>query len=70
MPSDDLKRRQKHVPRAVIDLTWRAQLRLHARYRHLCARLGPPKAIMAVARELAGFVWAVGQVVPEVASAA
>jgi transposase len=68
--SDELKRRQKHVPRAVIDLTWRAQLRLHARYRHLCARLGPPKAIMAVARELAGFVWAVGQVVPEVASAA
>jgi transposase len=68
--SDELKRRQKHVPRPVVELAWQAQLRLHARYRHLCARLGPPKAIMAVARELAGCVWAVGQAVPEVASAA
>src|SRR5207249_2837950 len=34
--SDELKRRQKHVPRAVIELAWQAQLRLHARYRHLC----------------------------------
>jgi transposase len=68
--SEKLKRRQRAVPQPVIDLAWRAQLRLHARYRHLCARLGPPKAIMAVARALAGFVWAVGHVVPEVASAA
>ena len=63
--SDDLKRRQKHVPQSVIDLAWQAQLRLHSRYRHLCVRLGPPKAIMAIARELAGFVWAVGHLVPE-----
>jgi transposase len=68
--SEDLKRRQRAVPQAVIDVAWQAQLRLHTRYRHLCGRLGAPKAIMAVARELAGFVWAVGHVVPEIASAA
>jgi len=68
--SDDLKRRQQHVPRAVIDLAWRAQLRLHARYRHLSMRIGPRKAIVAVARELAGFVWAVGQALhPETVTA-
>jgi transposase len=68
--SDALKRRQRDVPQPVIDLAWRAQLRLHARYRHLCARIGPPKAIMAAARELAGFVWAVGQLMTEAPTAA
>ncbi len=68
--SDELKRRQKHVPQAVIDLSWRAQLRLHARYRHLCGRLGPYKAVMAIARELAGFVWSVGSVLQEAGAAA
>lgn len=68
--SDELKRRQQRVPPAVVELAWQAQLRLHARYRHLCSRLGPPKAIMAVARELAGFVWATGQALPEAATAA
>lgn len=63
--SQDLKRRQKHASAAVIDLAWRAQLRLHARYRHLSGRLGPHKAIMAVARELAGFIWAAGALVAE-----
>jgi len=38
-----------------------AQQRLHLRYRHLSARLGRPRAVTAVARELAGFIWAVGQ---------
>jgi transposase len=68
--SDELKRRQKHAPAAVIDLAWRAQLRLHARYRHLSGRLGPHKAIVAVARELAGFVWAAGALLAEGTAAA
>src|SRR5678815_4837196 len=63
--SGALKQRQADLPRPIIDLAWRAQLRLHARYRHLGARLGPPKTLTAVARELAGFVWAVGQVLEE-----
>ena len=68
--SDELKRRQKHVPQRVVELAWQAQLRLHARYRHLSWRIGPHKAIMAIARELAGFVWAVGDLVQGGAAAA
>jgi len=45
----------------IVELSWRAQQRLHFRYRHLSARLGRPKALTAVARELAGFVWEMGQ---------
>jgi len=56
-----LKQRQAGVPPALVDLAWKAQQRLHLRYRHLAGRLGRPKALTAVARELAGFVWAVGQ---------
>jgi transposase len=68
--NDSLKQRQASVPRPIVELAWRAQLRLHHRYRHLGARLGPPKAITAVARELAGFIWAVGQLIEEVPTAA
>ena len=56
-----LRARQQEVPATIVELSWRAQTRLHHRYRHLSARLGRPKAITAVSRELAGFVWAVGQ---------
>jgi transposase len=45
----------------LVELALRAQQRLHARYRHLDRRIGRPKAVTAVARELAGFVWAVGR---------
>ena len=38
----------------------RAQKRLHRRFFHLLLRRGKPpqKAVVAVARELAGFLWA------------
>lgn len=65
-----LKQRQQHVPQPIVELAWRAQHRLHARYRQLGARLGAPKALTAVARELAGFIWAVSQVLEEVPGAA
>ena len=49
----------------VRDVAWRAQVRLCARYRQLVARgKKAPIACMAVARELATFVWEMGQVVP------
>ena len=57
-----VKQRQEGVPKEIVDLAWKAQQRLHLRYRHLSARLGRPKAITAVSRELAGFVWALGQI--------
>jgi transposase len=56
-----LRQRQNGLPPDLVELAWKAQIRLHHRYRHLMARLGRPKAVTAVARELAGFVWAVGQ---------
>ena len=60
-----LRRRQKDVPAAVTEHAWRAQVRLHGRYQHLAGRVGRQKAIIAVARELGGFVWAVGHMMEE-----
>jgi len=54
-----LQQRQRGAPPAAIDIAWRAQHRLHRRYRSLSAR-GKPKQhiVTAVARELTGFLWA------------
>ena len=57
--SVDLKRRQQGQPPAVITHAWKAQQRLHQRYQHLSARKRPQIAVVAVARELVGFLWAV-----------
>lgn len=65
-----LKQRQADLPPQIVDLAWRAQLRLHTRYRHLSSRIGTRKALTAVARELAGFIWAVGSLIQEVPAAA
>ena len=54
-----LQRRQAGQPRAVCAAAWRAQQRLHRRYRSLVAHgKRPTVAVVAVARELTGFVWA------------
>jgi transposase len=57
--SVDLKRRQRGQPPAVIAHAWKAQQRLHKRYNHLSYRKRPQIAVVAVARELIGFLWAV-----------
>ena len=58
--SVDIARRQVDCPKPITDMAWQAQLRLCARYRRLAARRLPAnKIIVAIARELAGFVWAV-----------
>ena len=56
------------APPAVREIAWKAQCRLYRRYRALIRR-GKLKtvAITAVARELAGFIWAVNR---EIATAA
>ena len=54
-----LQRRQRGAPAGAIDIGWRAQRRLHRRYRVLAARGKPkPLIVTAVARELTGFLWA------------
>ncbi len=57
-----IARRQDELPKAITDIAWAAQLRLHAKFTRLLARkVMKTKAVVAVARELAGFVWAIGQ---------
>jgi len=53
--------RQDQLPKAITDIAWKAQLRLNAKFKRLLARrVLKNKAVVAVARELAGFVWAIG----------
>ena len=59
------KKKQEKVaaaPRAVRDIAWKAQCRLSARYRAL-TRKGKLTnvAVTAVAREFAGFIWAIAR---------
>ena len=56
-----LRKRQASVSPAVKEIAWKAQHRLHTRYRALTAR-GKCKqqAVTAIGRELLGFIWAIG----------
>ena len=57
-----LQRRQQGVDPKVIDISWKAQKRLHSRYVRMRARGKEQNVtIIALARELLGFVWAIGQ---------
>ena len=58
----DIKRRQKGQSPEVQNIAWRAQTRLHGKYRRMVAKGKPHgKVIAALARELAGFVWAISK---------
>lgn len=60
--SKELRRRNKPVADGVRRIAWTAQRRLHQRMLHLIYKgKNKKKATIAVARELAGFIWAVGQ---------
>jgi transposase len=55
-----LKQRQQGLSQEVIEISWRAQVRLCGRYRRLMARgKNKQKIIVAVARELCAFMWAI-----------
>ena len=57
-----LQKRQEGQSKVVRDIAWRAQLRLAQRYRRLSARhLHHNKVCVAIARELAGFIWDIGR---------
>ncbi|MDD4735622.1 MAG: hypothetical protein PHP44_05905, partial [Kiritimatiellae bacterium] len=54
----ELSRRQEGLSREVKELSWRTQNRLHRRYLRLLMRgLHQNKIIVAIARELAAFIW-------------
>lgn len=60
--SREIRQRNEGVAAGVQRLAWRAQQRLHKRLVALQSKgKCQQKAVTAVARELAGFVWAVGQ---------
>ena len=58
--------RQEGQSAAVKELSWKVQTRLHKRGWHLtCRGVMKPKVIVALAREMAGFVWAMLHLVTE-----
>jgi transposase len=60
--SKELRRRNQGIAAGVRRIAWETQKRLHKRLYHLLhANKSPQKAVVAVARELAGFIWSVGQ---------
>ncbi|WFU75236.1 IS110 family transposase [Bradyrhizobium sp. CB2312] len=60
-----MKERCPPVSQDIAALAWKAQLRLHKTYRKLTARgKRSVVATAAVARELLGFIWSIGQRVP------
>lgn len=57
-----LKHRGQDLPEEIRSIAWIAQHRLHRRYRRLLAQRKPRQVVLiALARELAGFIWAIGQ---------
>ncbi|WP_434665414.1 IS110 family transposase [Paraburkholderia sp. A3BS-1L] len=60
--SREIQRRHEGIPKPIVDRAWDAQVRLCQRYRRLVAR-GKEKniAVVAIARELAGFIWDISQ---------
>ena len=58
--SPQLRQRQEKQPKAVCDISWKAQQRLHQRYKVLSVRRKKSGVVVtALARELTGFLWAI-----------
>jgi transposase len=64
--SSYLLKRQAGAEADVVELSWKAQVRLCGRYQRLLQRGKPKgKVITCIARELAGFIWALGNMETE-----
>jgi len=57
--SEAMQKRQEHQSKEVRLIAWKAQQRLHKRFKQLAVRKKSVVAVTAVARELVGFVWAI-----------
>jgi len=63
--SRHLQLRLEKLPKPIQDISWKAQVRLCKRFRRLMARgKHANQVVVAMARELAGFLWAIAQEVP------
>jgi transposase len=60
--SRHLQLRLEQQPKAIQDINWKAQVRLCKRYRRLMARgKHANQVVVAIARELVGFMWAIAK---------
>jgi transposase len=60
--SRHLLKRQEGLPQPVLDIAWKAQVRLCGKFRRLMARGKlKTKVVTAIARELSGFIWAIAR---------
>jgi len=67
--SRHLQLRLETQPKAIQDISWKAQVRLCKRYRRLIARgQHANQVVVAMARELVGFMWAIAKQVPVTSS--
>ncbi len=58
---EKLRKRHQGVPAEITEIAWKAQHRLHKRYMKMMnAGKDQRKVMTAVARELLGFIWAIG----------
>src|ERR671919_777513 len=63
--SRHLQLRLENQPKVIQDISWKAQVRLCKRYRRLVARgKHANQVVVAIARELVGFMWAIAKQVP------
>jgi transposase len=63
--SRHLQLRLEKLPKPIQDVSWKAQVRLCKRYRQLNARgKNPNQVVVAIARELSAFMWAIAKQVP------
>jgi transposase len=63
--SRHLQLRLEKLPKPIQEISWQAQVRLCKRYRRLIARgKNANQVVVAIARELVAFMWAIAQQVP------
>ena len=63
--SRHIQLRLEQQPKAIQDISWKAQVRLCKRFRRLMARgKNANQVVVAIARELVGFMWAIAKQVP------
>lgn len=66
--SKAIRKRQEELPKEVLDISWNAQCRLCRRYQYLTAKGKKSNvAKTAIAREIAGFSWAIAKALPKAA---
>ena len=67
----ELKKRQEGVSEEVKAIAWKAQHRLHNKYRKMAIRgKSKQKTVVAISRELVGFIWAISVQVAKESTAA